>query len=53
VSVTAAGATTFTVTAVSPGNHHFVVHQAADGTQTRSCDAGLVPDGGGCSNGSW
>ncbi|HEY2602270.1 MAG TPA: prepilin-type N-terminal cleavage/methylation domain-containing protein [Thermoleophilaceae bacterium] len=53
VKVTDSSRNTFTVTALSPESHHFVVVQKPDGTQLRTCDAGTTTDGGGCSQGSW
>jgi prepilin-type N-terminal cleavage/methylation domain-containing protein len=53
VSVTAAGLNTFSVEAISNNGHHFRVSQGPSDQQVRTCDAGVVSDGGGCSNGTW
>lgn len=53
VSVTSSTVDTFNVTAISTAGHHFTVSQGPTSRQVHTCDAGLVSDGGGCSNGSW
>ena len=53
VSVTASTVDTFKVTAISTAGHHFTISQGPTSEQVHSCDAGLVSDGGGCSQGSW
>ncbi|HKN93412.1 MAG TPA: prepilin-type N-terminal cleavage/methylation domain-containing protein [Thermoleophilaceae bacterium] len=53
VSVTASTIDTFKVTAISTAGHHFTISQGPTSKQVHTCDAGLVSDGGGCSNGTW
>jgi prepilin-type N-terminal cleavage/methylation domain-containing protein len=53
VSVTASTFDTFKVTAISTAGHHFTISQGPTSKQVHTCDAGLVSDGGGCSNGTW
>ncbi|HEY1596556.1 MAG TPA: prepilin-type N-terminal cleavage/methylation domain-containing protein [Thermoleophilaceae bacterium] len=54
VSVTAATFNTFTVTATSAADDHFIVSQGPTSTQTHTCDAGAAGNsGGGCTDGSW
>jgi type IV pilus assembly protein PilA len=53
VSVTASTVDTFKVTAISTAGHHFTISQGPTSKQVHTCDAGIVSDGGGCSNGSW
>ncbi len=53
VSVTGSTVDTFKVTAISTAGHHFTISQGPTSKQVHTCDAGLVSDGGGCSNGTW
>jgi hypothetical protein len=49
--VSAAAASTYTVTAHSQSGNTFTIEKAADGSSKRSCEAKV--EGGGCQNGSW
>ena len=53
VSVTASTVDTFKVTAISTAGHHFTVSQGPTSKQVHTCDAGIISDGGGCSQGTW
>jgi len=58
VSVTAAGKTSYTVTAISRAstdgsNHTYLIEHSLAGTNDRTCTAGTSNDNGSCKNGSW
>ena len=58
VSVTAAGKTSYTVTAISRAssdgsNHTYLITKDAAGVIARTCTAGTSNDNGSCKNGVW